>query len=357
MSQEDDQDHDDKPHDPSPKRLEDARQRGQVAKSKELTAALGLLSAALMMYAAQPLFLRGASLTARSAWGGLHLAGKQGLASFIDGAIYGGVALVLFIAVTAAIMGPLMQHGPLWATKALEPDLNKLNPFKSIKKVFSPGQLLSNGGKALVLSLLIAGVVVWLATTRWSSQLNLAAQGPGQIAQGIWAQVALLLACCGGLMLFVGGMDLMYARHRMDKQLRMTHEEAKREHKEQEGDPLFKARRRQRHQELQQIQRMLEDVSTAQVVLNNPTHFSVALRYKPEEGAPVVVARGADEIARQIRERASHHQVIQIEDPPLARALYKHCRVGEPIPESFYRAVAKVLAEVFNAKRRQGVRR
>lgn len=347
MSQEDQDQGDEKPHEASAKRINDARERGQVAKSKELNAAIGLLGSALTMFGSQSLFLRGATQTARGAWGGLHVADAQSLSSFVDGALVLGLGLVLAVAVITAIASGMIQHGPLWATKALEPDLNKFNPVKGLKRILSPGQMLSTGAKAVALTLLIAGLVLWLAKTRWPRMISLAASSPGQIAQALWGQVALLLACCGGVMLIVGVLDLLHARHRQDKQLRMTHEEARREHKEQEGDPMFKARRRQRHMEMQQQQRMLDDVSSAQVVLNNPTHFSVALRYRPEEGAPMVVARGADEIARQIRERASEHGVVQIEDKPLARALYKHCRVGEPIPESFYRAIAKVLAEVY----------
>ena len=348
MSEQDDShDQDDKPHEASPRRLEQARERGQVAKSKELHAAVSLLTAALLLWALRQPLWSGFIRTGQAAWGGLHGADPQRVGSAIDGMVFVGVLTLLAATVVSAIAGGLMQHGPLLAWKALEPDVNKLNPVKGLKRLMSVGQIASTSGKTLLLTLLIGGVVLWLAVTRWPRQVGMASQAPGQIAGAIWDQVAALMACCGAVMAVVGLFDLLYARHRQEKQLRMTHEEAKREHKEQEGDPLYKARRRQHHQALLEQRRMLEDVSTATVILNNPTHLSVALRYRPEEGVPVVVARGHDALAMQIRARAERHQITQIEDVPLARALYSSCRVGEPIPQNLYRAVALVLARVF----------
>lgn len=256
-------------------------------------------------------------------------------------------SLVMVIGVAAA----LAQGGFYLATKAVQPKFSKLNPLPGMKRMFGL-QAFWELGKTLVKSVVI-GFVCYSAVkgvlplvgglVPVSTTLGVAHDG----IRGLLRTAAL-----AGLVMAAA--DYAYQRRRVGKQVKMTKEEVKQEHKQTEGDPLVKSAIRSR-QLAAARNRMMADVATADVILVNPTHVSVALKYQPALGAPKVVAKGAGAIAAKIRERAADAEVPLVRDVPLARALFRSCKVGQEIPVELFAAVAQVLAFVIG-RRTQGAR-
>lgn len=274
----------------------------------------------------------------------LHHAGSLlGLAFLAILPFVGG----LFI---TAVATPSIIGGLNMSAKAIKFNLKKLNPLSGIKRLFS-GQMVSEMVKS-VLKVMLAGIggglFLWFNKDRF---INLVFE-PLHIALGDVS--ALLTGCMLVIILSLIPMvvfDVVYQLWSNFKKLRMSLKEIKDEFKNQEGDPLIKNRIRQLQRQMAQ-QRMMTDVPTADVIVNNPTHYSVALKYQEGAmGAPLVVASGSGLIALRIRELAEENRVPMLEAPPLARALYRHCEPGTPVPAELYSAVAEVLAWVYGLKR------
>src|SRR4051794_4558675 len=242
------------------------------------------------------------------------------------------------------------QGGTRVATKLFIPKFSRLNPLPGIKKMFGP-QALWEGTKALVKTSVLAAVLYTttkgvIPTLMTAGQLPLAAL----LATVKDATIGLIRAASvAGIVMAAA--DYFVVRRRTNKQLRMTKDEVKQENKNTEGDPLIKAQIRARQMAMAR-NRQMADVPTADVVLVNPTHVAVALRYEPSKGAPRVVAKGQGPVATKIRELAAEHRVPMVQDVPLARALHSGCEVGAEIPAEFFGAVAKVLAFVMSLKTR-----
>jgi flagellar biosynthetic protein FlhB len=247
-----------------------------------------------------------------------------------------------------AILASAAQGGLRPATKMFKPDFKRLNPAAGLKRTF--------GGHALwetvksVARILVLGAVVYNAMKTVVPQLLSATAVPLQTVIATVAGSVLRvvrIAAATGLVLAVG--DYMVAKRRVNKQLRMSKEDVKEEHRRSEGDPHVKGQIRARQHAMARS-RMMADVPKADVVVVNPTHVAVALRYEPERGAPKVVAKGADLLAAKIREVAEEHRVPLVQEPALARALFAACEVGDEIPAVFFGAVARVLAFVMLLK-------
>jgi len=250
--------------------------------------------------------------------------------------------LVLF----AALLGPLGVGGWIFSTKALAPKMNRLNPFSGLKRMFSANslvELLKSWAKVLVV-----GLVAWLVLNAYFEDAMLlqhkdtepAVRGAVHII--IWSVIFLCLSTA-----VIAIIDVPWQIYSHTKKLRMTMQEIKDEYKESEGRPEVKGRIRQLQREVSQ-RRMMADVPTADVVITNPTHFAVALKYESDMmRAPTLVAKGSDQVAMKIREIAKENNVPQMQAPPLARALYTHGKIGEEIPEGLYVAVAQVLAYIY----------
>ncbi|WP_028273848.1 flagellar biosynthesis protein FlhB [Atopococcus tabaci] len=343
-------DKDGKTEKPSPKRLRDARKKGEVPKSQDLSSAisfsvftLGLV--ALMSYVFQHGFVlfktflsSGLSVTNLEA--DMAAVGMKALVFFF---VLAGPALAL--AFFTGIIGNMVQVGFLFTAKSLKPSFGKMNPVSNAKNMF--------GKKAffgLLKNLLKLGIVFGLTYSVLKESmtpiLNLSSLGTERIffvlaglAQEIGKRIALFL-------LVVGVADYAYQRYEHRKNLSMTKQEVKEEFKESEGDPQMKSQRKQRHKEM--ISGNMKDVESAAVVITNPTHFAVAIRYeRGKDDVPTVVVKGADHMAQLIKERAREHDVPIIENKPVARSLYKSVEPGQPVPAAMYQAIAEILALIY----------
>ncbi|WP_233832681.1 flagellar biosynthesis protein FlhB [Paraburkholderia sp. ZP32-5] len=339
----------------TPRRLQKAREEGQIVRSRELST-FALLAAGFYgtwamsghiglhlqdMLRASLMFNHDSTFDTSHMLIGAGAAAREGLYALLP--ILGMLAL-------AALLAPLALGGWQVSSKALEPKFDRLNPIAGLGRMFSingPIQLGMSLAKTLVVGL-IGGQAVW---NRHEEILALATQ-PLHLA--LANSVHLIGVCCGitvGGMFLVAGLDVPYQIWSFHKKLRMTKEEVKREHRESEGDPHIKGKIRQQQRAIAR-RRMMAQVPKADVVVTNPTHFAVALQYTDGEmRAPKVIAKGVNLVAARIRELAVENNVPLLEAPPLARALYHNVELNREIPGALYGAVAEVLAWVYQLKR------
>jgi flagellar biosynthetic protein FlhB len=334
---------------PTAKRRKESRKEGQVARTQELggwasVLAFGLAAPLLLqreLHSLWALFERSLTLSAHPTTSvALDLLGEGARHVFVVLLVLG--SMVMLIGVASA----LAQGGFVFATKMVKPSASKLNPLKGAKRIFGP-QAAWEGVKMLLKSSVV-GLLVYSAIRGLMPlvggmvPIQATLQQLSHSALGLMRNIAL-----AGLAL--AAVDYAMQRRRVGKQTRMSKEEVKQEHKQSEGDPMLKGAIRAR-QLAASRNRMMADVATADVVLVNPTHVAVALRYESELGAPRVVARGAGAIAAKIRERAAEERVPLVRDIPLARALYSSTKVGQTIPSELFNAVATVLAFVISRR-------
>ncbi|KVC61612.1 flagellar biosynthetic protein FlhB [Burkholderia stagnalis] len=339
----------------TPRRREKAREEGQVARSREL-ASFALLASGF--YGAWLLsgpigshlrtMLRGAFTFERAtAFDTNRMLSAAGSAS-LEG--LAALAPMLALMGLAALLAPMALGGWLVSSKTFELKFDRLNPITGLGRIFSiqgPIQLGMSLAKTLVVGG-IGGIAIWRSK---EELLGLATQ---PLDAALADALHLVAVCCGTTvagMLVVAALDVPYQLWQYNKKLRMTKEEVKREHRENEGDPHVKGRIRQQQRAIAR-RRMMAAVPKADVVVTNPTHFAVALQYTDGEmRAPKVVAKGVHLVAARIREIAAEHNVPTLEAPPLARALYHNVELEREIPGSLYSAVAEVLAWVYQLKR------
>jgi len=256
----------------------------------------------------------------------------------------------------AGAAGHLMQTGILWSPDKLKPDFSKLNPMKGLARMFGIDSFVQF--LKTLLKVVVVGVVCWLVMWPHAHELaNLAAMDPMAMLPAAWKLVQALFLAVLALLGLTAGADWFWQKHRFMVRMRMTQQEVKDDHKQADGDPHIKAKLRQMRMEKGR-RRMMQNVPKATVVVMNPTHYAVALRYVPgETDAPECVAKGLDAVALRIRAIAEEFDVPVIEDPPLARSLYAAVDIDGVIPQHHYEAVAKVIGFVMNgAKRAQGPR-
>ena len=340
---------------PSQQRLDKAREEGQVARSRELTTFV------VLMAGGAGLWLMGSTITQKlmkvfrdglTLDKGLTYNTEQLLPQLHSLSFDALLALLpfLFILLVAALLSPLLLNGWLFTLQPLQPKFSKLDPIAGIGRMFSTNSLVELF-KAIAKALVVGGVGAWVIWHNRDAVLllmtePLAAAIP-HLGNLIWACfVAIMLG-----MLLIAAVDVPFQLYEHNKKLMMTKQEVRQEAKESEGNPEVKGRIRKMQREMAQ-RRMMSEIPTADVVVTNPTHFSVALRYS-ETGmrAPIVVAKGSQLTAARIRELAVEHGVPILEAPPLARALYKHTEIGDSIPEALYTAVAEVLAYIYQLRR------
>lgn len=347
-------DRSDKTEAPTAKRRSDARSKGRVALSKELSTAVLMMTSVLMLEAAGPWMgttleeVMTAGLTLRRPTEISVPWATSVLQEFVEMvlplmAVFAGVLFVV-----ASGVG-VLQAGWQVSLHPLTPNFGKLNPLSGLQRIFST--------KGLVRALVALAKFALLALTLWfnlGDQLPVILElqnMPIEVAVPIVADLALEILWWISLpLLLIGVIDLLYQRFDHTRSLRMSKQEVKDESKNEEGDPEIKARIRRAQRELS-TRRMMDEVPKADVVVTNPTHFAVALRY--ERGsmqAPKVVAKGVDEVALRIRSIAEEHRVPIWEDPPLARSLFAACDLDDEIPTALYQAVATVLAQVLRLK-------
>ena len=337
-------------------RREDFRKRGQVANTRELSSVLMLLSSALLLWFLGRFFLQQVSeiLT-------------QSLGPFVVDAARNGdyKSAVIFCSQKAFfVLGPLMgmlcimgiassvvQTGLLQNEEALDFDLEKINPISGLQRLFTL-KALAEGFKAVFKLTAIVAVVVVLSKDHAEKLPNLVNFSVNQLVAFVGDLTIRLLAGVGIFMLVIAAADYFFQRWQLEKQMRMTKQEIKEEHKSREGDPMIKARIRRIQREMAN-KRMMTDVPKADVVVTNPTHIACAIQYDPATmPAPKLLAKGAGAIAERIKEIARENNIPVMENKPLARTIFKTMKVGHIIPRELFTAVAQVLSYVYKLKRK-----
>ena len=356
MADGEEQDEAQKTEEPTPKRLERSREEGQVPLSREVNNWVMLCAGTLVIVMmADSTFQRLSDLMesyiARahafpSMPGGLAIALGEGMWQVML-----VLALPFFALFCTAALSSFLQIGPLWSPKALMPKLSKISVVKGFGRLFSMRSLMEFAKGILKISVVsvVGAVIIMPYLDNFEYFIGL------PIPQMLDELTQLLIRMMVGILvalLIIAVIDLVYQRYEHYKKMRMTKQEVKDEYKQSEGDPHVKARLRQLRAERAR-QRMMQSVPTADVVITNPTHYSIALKYDPETmSAPQCVAKGIDEVAMRIREVAKEHDIPLHENKPLARSLYDTVEIDAFIPENLYKAVAEVISFVF--KQRKG---
>ncbi len=345
----------------TPKRRREAHEKGQVAKSQEVTTAALLLASAGILVAFSgsvademgAVFLASVGSTTQPISSPNAAAEWVGL---IGWKVFGVMAPPLLLMATAAAAVNVLQAKGVLSTKPLSPDWSRLSPAKNAKRFLGPKPL-ADLTKSLLKLAVIAAAVSSVTKDVWPTLAALPQQSPYAVLPVVTKYAVRVLLVAGSAYLVIALLDYGFQMWQFEKNLRMSREEIKREQKDTEGDMLVKARLRSMGRSLAR-QRMFQDVPTADVVLTNPTHIAVALRYDPELApAPEIVAMGQRKVAERIRKLAHESGVPVLENKPLARALFASGRVGSLVPAELYMAVAEVLAFVYRHRRRLGLAR
>lgn len=340
---------------PTTKKLSDARKKGQLARSKDLNGVFLLLAAGVAAYLSAVLIYDQFRAILTSLWGhGFNLAHESVFTqeSFqqITLKLFVMVAPVLLAVTGSSVLTNVLQNrGLLFAAEAIKPKFSRLNPLKGLQQLFSVRSLVEVVKS--VLKLLVVGSVVYLVVRNNQDLfLPMVRQEPSEILStlGHLALKMLLMVCV--IMVVVSLGDYAFQKWQHQKDLKMSKQEVKEEYKQVEGDPFIKSRIRSIQRALAK-KRMMSKIPDATVVITNPTHYAVALQYERGMSAPKVVAKGVDHLALRIREAARRHKVPVIQNPPLARALYKQVKLEGTIPLNLYKAVAQVIAHIYQQKR------
>lgn len=345
-----------KTEEPTSKKIEDARKEGNVPKSQDASAVAVLIVAVVVVLFTLPFMgerISGLYRFYQSFIGielDLKILQKIIIKTMIEMFIM--VLPITLVIMIAGVLGNLMQFGFIFTTKPITPNFNKINPLNGLKNLFSLKKII----EALKITLKV-GVVFGIA---FVFLLQFMQELPRVELYTIYPQLlwlrdkAIILAAVVIIaFLLIGFLDVLIVRYQYFKNLRMSKQEIKDEYKQTEGDPLVKSRIRRLQMEAAR-RRMVQDVASADVVITNPTHYAVALRYdSSQEAAPKVLAKGVDFLALRIKDMAYEYNVMIYENPPLARELYKACEVNDSIPPELFKAVAEVLSFVYTSNRQK----
>jgi flagellar biosynthesis protein FlhB len=340
---------------PTEKRLDDARKKGQVAQSPEVASCFVILFLSIFLYYA---ISKGFSVMF-----GMYSniirnldfeITTSSVSSLFGYAVYQWLFLVGPVFAVLLILGigsSFLQTGFMWSTEAMRPKMDSLNPANGIKRMFSKKSFFE-----VLKSLIKLGVLGYVAYSLIIRELpvimSLASQDTISIVVYIAKTCFSLAIKVGTIFLFVAGLDYLRQRWQQKKDLMMTFQEVKEETKDREGNPLVKSRIRSLQREMSR-KRMMDDVKKADFIVTNPTTFAVAIRYVPAEmHAPKIVAKGAGFVADKIKQTARAHNIMIIENKPVARGLFYAVKVGDYIPETFYLIVAELLAQVYRKRNR-----
>ncbi|MED4532500.1 flagellar biosynthesis protein FlhB [Metabacillus fastidiosus] len=338
----------------TPRKRQESRKKGQVAKSQDVNTAVSLLTV-FLSFLFIGTFMRERIMDLLTGiiqdfmLLDLTVNSVQKLFTTLAYETVFILAPVMAVALVAGIIGNYLQVGFLFAPEAIQMKLEKLNPIQGFKRIFSVRALVEFLKSMLKISFigLVAFAVLWfdmdkiLRLSHLTVEQSFAYIGSLVLKMGLFAAAALL---------FLSLLDYLYQKYDFEKNIRMSKQDIKDEYKKTEGDPLIKSKIKQKQREVA-MRRMMQDVPTADVVITNPTHFAIALKYDDDKmDAPIVVAKGVDFVAQKIREVAKANDVIMVENRPLARALYDQVEIGRVVPEEFFKAVAEILAYVYRLK-------
>lgn len=349
-------DADEKTEAPTQKKLQESKKKGQVAKSQDLNAAIILFVCAILM-----------TILANSSFKNIYKfiyiclsnyvnypvsdSNLQSIFTFYILSFFQIVGITFAVVMVMGIISNLVQSGFIFTLDPLKPNLNKLNPVEGFKNLFSK-RAIFNLVKTLLKFILI-GVVAY---TFIRDNIDLLFSVAGMSVIGLFPFIKdlifKLVVRVVVVMLLLGIVDFIFQKYDYKKRLRMTKHEIKEEYKQMEGDPMMKSLRKQKQRQIS-MNRMMAEVSNATVVITNPTHLAIALRYEEKKDeVPIIVGKGADHVAAKIRELAKEKNIPIMENKPLAQVLYKQVDIGEEVPPSLYQAIAEILAVVMKIKRK-----
>ncbi|MEE0056945.1 MAG: flagellar biosynthesis protein FlhB [[Bacteroides] pectinophilus] len=345
---------------PTAKKLNDARKEGQVAKSKEIITALMLLALFVvikfyignlgqqMIECFSEFYDLFGKIIGNSEYG-MRMVDATGVVSLGLTTVLNMIVPFIALAVVIAILGNALQQKWMVTTKPLQPKLSKISPISGLKRMFNVKQLFEVGKSVAMIAVMCYVIYTTVKDklgvlyTFYNISLYEALEIVGDIIVDLGIKIS-------AVFLVIGFVDLIYQRHKFKEDMKMTKQEVKDEFKNTEGDPQVKGQIRRRMQQVSR-RRMMEALPQADVVITNPTHFAVALKYEANKGqAPVVIAKGADYLAFDIKAKAKEYGIEIVENKPLARILYNNVEIGAQIPPELYQAVAEVLAFVYSLK-------
>lgn len=341
----------------TPKKRQDSRKKGQVLKSPDVTSAIVLLSVFVFLF-----FFASFLRTEIFSFFGVTFTKYMLIETLtIDTAIiiYKDMLLemamvllpIMLVAVVAAVAANYFQFGLLFTTEPLKFDLKKIDPIKGLKRIFSLKAIIELLKSILKISFIgsVTTLILWMNLEQVLSLSFKTAWDTLSTVGWLTGTMGIAASC---VLLFISILDFFYQKYDYEKNLKMSKQDIKDEHKNSDGDPIIKSRIRQRQREMA-MRRMMQEIPTADVVITNPTHFAIALKYDDESmDAPTVVAKGVDFVAQKIKLIAKENNVVMVENRPLARSMYDQVEVGQRIPDEFFKAVAEVLAYVYRIKQK-----
>ncbi len=340
-----------KTEDPTPKKLEEARKKGQVPLSREINNWIMLLTGTILISTLAPSMLSDLMLHLKTYIEQAHAfpGAPGGIYIILGGAFWTVLSIMilpLLVLMFAAFVGPFIQVGPLFSVETLKPDLSKISPAKGFQRLFSKRALMEFA-KGILKIAVIGCVGAMLLYPYYDRIEHLIGADTLFVLEEMKSLIIRLMTGILVVLLVIAVVDVVYQRTEHYKKMRMTKQELKDEYKQSEGDPHVRAKLRQLRQEKAR-KRMMQAVPKADVIITNPTHYSIALKYDPDEmPAPQVIAKGIDETALRIRQVAKEHNIDLFENKPLARTLYDTVELDEFIPEELYKAVAEVISFIF----------
>lgn len=346
-----------KTEEPSHRKLEKAKEQGNVFTSKEVNAFLSIFTLSLCILLLGPFFSDSLihRLTHFITEGIINSTGSFSIFQIMKTLMLSVIPFILFppvIMMLINILGNLAQHGVIYSIEAIQPKLSRISPIEGFKRIFSFNSVMEllKG----MMKIFIVGIIAFIVIK--SELKNLTYSYKLSLAGGLQLLMSALLKLFIGICCFMFGLaviDYIYQRHAYMNKMKMTKKEVKDEHKEQEGSPEIKSKLKAMRAKLSK-RRIMAAVPNADVIITNPTHYSVAIEFKPEKmDVPIVVAKGQDEIALMIREIAKTHKIPIVQNPPLARLLFNDVEMGKAIQEKHYKAVAEVIMYVMKLQKKK----
>jgi flagellar biosynthesis protein FlhB len=347
----------DRSEDPTAKRLDDALQRGDVAKSSEVSTWFIIGGAAIMLAAFSGPMSSGLTTTMRGIIANAHQIPVDGrgliaMAARVEYEVIAAIGLPLALLMLAGIAGNMIQHRLVWSTESLAPKFSKISPLAGVKRLFSL-QAVANFVKGLIKLAVLSAVMtalLWPQRHRLEGLVDVDLFGTLLLTKSLALQ---MIGAVVAILFLVAAADFVFQYRQWFERQKMSMRELKEEFKQSEGDPMIKGKIRQLRQQRMR-KRMMAAVPKASVIITNPTHYAIALQYDKGMDAPVCVAKGTDLMALKIREIATAHSVPIVENPPLARALHATVEIDDEIPTEHYKAVAEVIGYVMKLRRAAG---
>lgn len=346
-------DESEKTEEPTPKKLDDARKKGNIPKSQEVTSWFMLLAATIFILMFSGDMSQSMAGLLKAFLGNLHdiPMDSNGLMLILWKLVVAVVAIVglpFFIFWLAGVLGNIAQFPPIFTVEPIKPKLSKISPMSGFKRLFSASSLV-NFLKSLVKLLLVSAIIALILIPKRDILGSSVRLDPAELLPLLKSLALQVLGGVLALLTVIAGADYLWQRHSWYKKLRMTLKEVRDEYKMQEGDPQIQARIKQIRRERSQ-QRMMSQVPDATVIITNPTHFAVALKYETGMHAPICLAKGQDNIALKIREVGEENDIPIVENPPLARALHASTEIDDEIPVEHFKAVAEIIGYVLRLR-------